>query len=98
MCVSRAVRIMISSAIEIEEGVWYKNDMQLDGKLRSLIRQLVQDGIPLKEACNEFELKYIQEALKLHEGNISLTAEKLGVHRNTLYNRLKRLETGKHGV
>ncbi|HPR63603.1 MAG TPA: helix-turn-helix domain-containing protein [Thermoanaerobaculia bacterium] len=63
--------------------------MQLDGKLRTLIRQLVHDGIPLKQACQEFEIKYIQEALKLNDGNLSRAAKALGVHRNTLYNRLK---------
>ena len=66
--------------------------MQLDGKLRTLIQELVADGIPLKQACQAFELTYIQEALKLSEGNMTKTAELLGIHRNTLYNRLRQLD------
>ena len=63
--------------------------MELDGKLRTLIRQLVSDGIPLKQACHEFEAKYIEETLASCNGSVSMAAKALGIHRNTLYNQLK---------
>ena len=65
--------------------------MQLDGKLRTIIQQLVQEGVPLRDACREFENKYVNEAIKFHGGNLARVAQSLGIHRNTLYNRMKAL-------
>jgi len=40
--------------------------------------------VPLKEAVNSFERQYINEILKLFNGNKTKAAKKLGIHRNTL--------------
>ena len=71
--------------------------MQLDGQLRTLIRKLVHEGVPLRQACREFERKYIEEALQEHDGSMSRAAAALGIHRNTLYNRLRDRTTERNG-
>ena len=47
--------------------------------------------MPLKEALAAYEAEYLRETIRLFGGNISRTAEALGVSRQTLYNRIERL-------
>jgi len=42
----------------------------------------------------EMEKRHILDCLKRHGNNISIVAEKLGITRQTLYNKLKKLDTG----
>jgi DNA-binding NtrC family response regulator len=70
--------------------------MNLDGQIRKVILVLVRNGVDFQQACAEFKLKYMEEALKLNDGNIKVTAEKLGVHRNTIGKLIKkRNDSGK---
>jgi two-component system nitrogen regulation response regulator NtrX len=50
-----------------------------------------EDGIsvPLHEAREAFERDYILKALAIQQGNISRTAEALGVERSNLYRKMK---------
>ena len=43
---------------------------------------------PLKEAVKLYEIKYIKDALKVCDGNMTKTADMLGVHRTLLYKKL----------
>lgn len=61
------------------------------GTLDKMIAEWVRGNIKLGEALKEFERKYIAVALKEHGGNRSLAARKLGIHRNTLSNKVKTL-------
>lgn len=45
-------------------------------------------SMPLLEARDAFEKKYIQNALKSCNGSISKAAEKLGIHRSLLYKKI----------
>ncbi|MFW6123748.1 MAG: helix-turn-helix domain-containing protein [Acidobacteriota bacterium] len=67
-------------------------NFSLHHKMEILIKELVDNEIPLKEALQEFEKIYIETAKKKHRGNKTKTAEALGVHRNTLYNLCKTLK------
>ena len=70
--------------------------MDLDLELRKIIRELVSSNIPLIQVCEEFKLKFIEEALAYYGGNIKKTAKALGVHRNTISNILnKKIPKGK---
>ena len=40
------------------------------------------------------ERRMIADAIKKYGGNLSLTAEKLGITRQTLYNKMKRFNIG----
>ncbi|MGH7461674.1 MAG: helix-turn-helix domain-containing protein [Longimicrobiales bacterium] len=53
-------------------------------QLESLVGQMVERGVLLDEAVNEFEKKFIRRALERAKGNQSRAARVLGIHRNTL--------------
>jgi DNA-binding NtrC family response regulator len=61
------------------------------GALEKLIAEWVKGEIKLDQAVREFEKRYITTALKENQGNRSLAARKLGIHRNTLINKVKAL-------
>jgi len=44
---------------------------------------------PLSEARDEFEKEYILQTLAAQQGNMSRTAEVLGVERSNLYKKLR---------
>ena len=46
---------------------------------------------PLKEAREEFEKRYLLNQLKLNQGNISKTADNIGMERSALHRKLKSL-------
>ena len=46
---------------------------------------------PLKEAREKFEKNYLTSQLKIHKGNISKTAEFIGMERSALHRKLKTL-------
>ena len=64
----------------------------MSGTLERLIAEWVKGEIRLDQAMREFERHYITIALKENQGNRSLAARKLGIHRNTLINKVKALD------
>ena len=46
---------------------------------------------PLKQAREKFEKNYLTSQLKKHKGNISKTAEFIGMERSALHRKLKTL-------
>jgi DNA-binding NtrC family response regulator len=46
------------------------------------------DVVPLKQAMKKVERRFLLVALKACEGNRKETAERLGINRTTLYNKL----------
>lgn len=64
----------------------------MTGAFESQIAELVRRGMKLPEAIRWFEKQFIAVALKEHRGNRSLAARKLGIHRNTLINKVKSLD------
>jgi DNA-binding NtrC family response regulator len=67
-------------------------------QLESLIGQMVERGILLGEAVNEFEKKFIKRALERANGNQSRAAKVLGIHRNTLSRKVDeyKINPGSH--
>ena len=59
------------------------------GTLENQIEKWVKGEIKLEEAMKEFERRYITMALKETGWNRSVAARKLGIHRNTLINKVK---------
>ncbi len=51
---------------------------------------LLDRGLPLDEALNVFEVRYVRSAVARHSGNLSQAAAALGIHRNTLRAKLQR--------
>ena len=63
------------------------DDSQTD-RLRTLLEM---DFDSLKEARDWYEKAYIEGKLAQHEGNVSKTADSLGVERSNLYRKMKSL-------
>jgi DNA-binding NtrC family response regulator len=61
-------------------------------RLVRLIEEMVEKELPLKEAIKEFEKIYIETSAKKYNGNKTIMAQALGVHRNTLHNLCKSLK------
>ena len=60
----------------------------LNGRLNQIVDELVKRGLTLDQARREFEKQFIVSTLKTNEGNYSRSAKSLGVHRNTLRNKV----------
>lgn len=59
--------------------------------LTQLVDHLVDRGMTLEQAREQFERQFIITSIRSHRGNLSRSAESLGVHRNTLRNKVTRL-------
>lgn len=69
-------------------------ESNLNGRLYQIVDELVRRGMTLEQARREFERQFIVAALKTHRGNICQSARSLGVHRNTLRNKVSDLGIG----
>ena len=52
-------------------------------------RPVVDNAVPLATARDQFERDYILQTLAAQQGNMSRTAEVLGVERSNLYKKLR---------
>ena len=66
-------------------------------QLEALINRMIDTGIQFPEAISEFEKRFIQRLLEKNNGNMSKTAEALGIHRNTLSRKREELGLDHHG-
>lgn len=60
----------------------------LNGKLGQLVEELAGNGLTLSQVSREFEKQFILVILRNNEGNLSRSAQHLGIHRNTLRNKV----------
>ena len=68
------------------------NEPDLRVLLHSLVVQLVDSGLTLTQARDAFERQMLITALRHNGGSVTRSAKALGVHRNTLRNRMVRLK------
>lgn len=61
----------------------------IDDRLSQIIHELIGNGITLEQAVEAFEGKYIVAAMDANRGNVTKASRALGVHRNTLHNKLR---------
>lgn len=66
----------------------------LNGRLSQIVDELVCRGMTLSQARREFERQFIVASLRTHDGNLCRSARSLGVHRNTLRNKVSDLGIG----
>lgn len=69
-------------------------EQNLNGRLFQIVDELVRRGLTLEQARREFERQFIVASLKSNRGNFCRSAKKLGVHRNTLRNKVSDLGIG----
>jgi DNA-binding NtrC family response regulator len=76
---------------EIEES-----DLQLDGAPTSETGAAVDPGLPFTEAKRQtverFEREYLLRALREHDGNVSRTAQTIGMVRQSLQQKIRELD------
>ena len=63
----------------------------LKSGLTVIVDELVRQGVTLQQARQEFERQFISASLKSNGGNLCRSARSLGVHRNTLRNKVSNL-------
>ena len=69
-------------------------EQNLYGRLYQIVDELVRRGVTLEQARREFERQFIVASLKSNRGNFCRSARSLGVHRNTLRNKVSDLGIG----
>lgn len=67
------------------------NHGNLNGQLLEIVDELVQQGVTLAQARREFEKQFIVAAIRSNDGNLGRSARSMGVHRNTLRNKVSDL-------
>jgi DNA-binding NtrC family response regulator len=63
----------------------------LNGRLRQIVDELVHRGVTLEQARREFERQFIVSSLEINDFSVGRSADCLGVHRNTLRNKVSSL-------
>ncbi len=63
----------------------------LKSGLTLIVDELVRKGVTLQQARQEFERQFISASLRSNGGNLCRSARSLGVHRNTLRNKVSNL-------
>ncbi len=59
-------------------------------RLDALVSDMIAGGIRMDEAVRVLESHFLRHFLQEHSGNQSRAAEALGIHRNTLRNKMRR--------
>ena len=70
------------------------NKQTLNGRLHQIVDELVHQGVTLEQARQEFERQFIMASLRSNDWNFCRSARHLGVHRNTLRNKVSHLGIG----
>lgn len=81
---------VLSSHLLAERGRVVK-EQNLNGRLFQIVDELVRQGVTLEQARREFEKQFIVASLRSNDGNLCRSARSLGVHRNTLRNKVSDL-------
>ncbi len=67
---------------------------ELGDRMADIAERLLDRGVGLDEALQAFEARYVSAAVERNDGNLSQAAAALGIHRNTLRLKLKRIGRG----
>ena len=86
----RELENVLHRAVVLARGaVIQLQDVPLDVALPETGARLAEDtGLPLREACEQFERQYVLRVLEGVQWNVSRAARLLGVHRNTVLAKL----------
>jgi DNA-binding NtrC family response regulator len=57
-------------------------------RLEKLVEEMVDKGVQFDDAIREFEKRFIARVLGNCDGSLTRTADKLGIHRNTLTRKM----------
>lgn len=82
--------IMERLAVLKDNGIISPRDLLFDTLVKSDLKGFSAEGT-LKQACNDFERQYIKAVLEEASGNQTEASRTLGIHRNALLNKMKKL-------
>lgn len=86
----RELKNVIERAVALkDDGIITPGDLPLDIFIKGSIRKGFPAEGRLKEANKDFEKQYIEAVLERANGNKIKAAQILGIHRNTLFNKIK---------
>ncbi|MFH1594120.1 MAG: sigma-54 dependent transcriptional regulator [Candidatus Omnitrophota bacterium] len=74
-----------------DEDVIADKDLPFDIFIKTALAKNLRSGGSYKEALRDFEKEYIETILEKTNGNKAKTARILGLHRNALFNKVKKL-------
>ena len=57
-------------------------------RLEKLVEEMVEKGVRFEDAIRELEKRFIARVLTSSAGNLTKTADTLGIHRNTLSRKM----------
>jgi DNA-binding NtrC family response regulator len=57
-------------------------------RLEKLVEEMVERGVHFEDAVREFEKRFIARVLSRSDGSLTKTADRLGIHRNTLSRKM----------
>ena len=61
----------------------------ISDRLEKLVEEMVDKGVHFDDAVREFEKRFIARVLGTNSGSLTKTADKLGIHRNTLTRKME---------
>jgi len=61
---------------------------RLKDRMEALCVEMIDRGILFSEAQEQFEKCFIAEVVRRNLGNLTISSNKLGIHRNTLTKRI----------
>ncbi len=70
-------------------------ELSIHKKMEIMIKEIVDKELLFRDAMREFEKIYIETASKKYGGNKTRISKALGIHRNTLNNRVRSLKISK---
>jgi DNA-binding NtrC family response regulator len=90
----RELQNVIEMAVALEDGEWVTT-RYLPAHILACVggtkAAASRDGNVLDLVMRDFERRFLEEQLRIHDWNHRRTARALGVHRNTVENKIKKL-------
>ncbi|NLW49354.1 MAG: sigma-54-dependent Fis family transcriptional regulator [Candidatus Brocadiaceae bacterium] len=90
----RELQNVIEMAVALEDGEWVTT-RYLPAHILACTVEIetaaASDGNVLERVIRDFERRFLEEQLRIHDWNHRRTARALGVHRNTVENKIKKL-------
>lgn len=82
----------------MERIAYLSNEEQIDAENLPFINaprpqreDAIDDSLPLAEATDRFQSEYIRRQIRATGGNMSIAAERMGLHRSNLYRKMRQL-------
>ena len=70
----------------------------ISDRLDKLVEEMVERGVHFDDAVREFEKRFIARVLGSEDGSLTKTADKLGIHRNTLTRKMGEYRLRRHSA